>query len=244
MKDSSVPALFKELVEQPVSRLVDEAQDNGRRALAYTCSYVPEPLLNVEGLFGVRVRAPGVAGTPMADTYLSSVICSYTRSLLEFCLEGTFDSMDGWVFTASCDHMRRLYDNLDYLLKPGFIHILDVPHKNNPSAQKWMAEEISALAEKLSDAFGVDTGEAALKAAIAGQNEFFTVMRGISDLRKREDTPVSGTAFATLMASCLAAPKDLVLEPLKEFAKELESAPPVEGHRARLVFAGSNCDDP
>ncbi|MBW1990503.1 MAG: 2-hydroxyacyl-CoA dehydratase, partial [Deltaproteobacteria bacterium] len=34
------------------------------------------------------------------------------------------------------------------------------------------------------------------------------------------------------------------LEPLKEFAKELESAPPVTGHRARLVFAGSNCDDP
>ncbi|MBU2489352.1 MAG: 2-hydroxyacyl-CoA dehydratase family protein [Proteobacteria bacterium] len=244
MKQPKLPSLFKELVDMPVSRLVDQAQEQGRRALAYTCSYMPEALLNVEGLCGVRVRAPGVVGTPMADTYLSSVICSYTRSLLELTLEGTFDSLDGWVFVASCDHMRRLYDNMDYLLKPEFIHILDVPHKSGEAAEKWMTEELTELAEKLSDAFGVDTGPEAVNRAVALQNRYLDVMRELSEMRKEKNPPISGAAFSTLMTTSLASPKDLVIEPLEELAAQLRKAPGIDDHRARLVLAGSQCDDP
>ena len=244
MKQPNLPSLFKELVDLPVSRLVDQAQEEGRRALGYTCSYVPEALLNVEGLCGVRMRAPGVSGTPMADTYLSSVICSYTRSLLEFALEGTFDSLDGWVFVASCDHMRRLYDNLEYLLKPGFIHILDAPHKKGEAAEKWMAEELAALAEKISTAFGVDPGAAAVNRAVALQNRYLDVMRELSEMRREKNPPISGSAFSTLMVTTLAAPKDLVIEPLEALAAELRKAPGIDDYRARIILAGGQCDDP
>ena len=129
MNQAVIPDFFRRIIDQSVNNLAVQAQEQGKRAIACTCSYVPQPLLSLDGLFPIRVRAPGVAGTPMADTYLSSVICSYTRSIMELALEWAFDSLDGWVFTASCDHLRRLYDNLDYLNKPAFNHMIDLPHR-------------------------------------------------------------------------------------------------------------------
>ncbi|MCK7477776.1 MAG: 2-hydroxyacyl-CoA dehydratase family protein [Candidatus Moduliflexus flocculans] len=64
----------------------------------------------------------------------------------------------GWVFAASCDHLRRLYDNLEYLRRPGFSRILDVPHKTGDAAITWYTEELQLLAQALADNFGVDLG--------------------------------------------------------------------------------------
>ncbi len=244
MKQAKLPAIFKELLDTSLNPLVDQAQAQGRRAIAYTCSYVPEPLLNVEGLFSVRLRAPGVLGTPMADTYLSSVICSFTRSIMEQALEGMYDSLDGWVFVASCDHMRRLYDNLRYLQEPPFVHILDVPHKNTEAAIEWMAEEVEDLAKGLSEKFEVDTGEAALSKAIKKHNQYLTLLRDIGDLRKKKNPPISGTQFATLILSGAVSPKDMILDKMQKVHKDLEKSKGIDDYRARMLLAGSICDDP
>jgi len=165
-----LPPLLSAALDEPL-RVVNQAREAGRRALGYTCSYVPEPLLSVQGLFPVRLRAPGTVGTPLADTYLSSVTCPYPRALLEVALDGGFRHLDGWVLTASCDHVRRLYDNLEHLLSPPFLQIVDLPHKRGEAALGWFVEELRALARALATTFGVDTGPAALRAAIARQNE-------------------------------------------------------------------------
>ncbi len=239
----SLPRVIKDIVDAPISPLVDKAQEADRKAIAYTCAYVPEPLLNVDGLFGVRVRAPGVSGTPMADTYLSNVICSYVRSILEFALEGSFQSMNGWVFAASCDHMRRLYDNLDYLERPEFIHILDVPHKRSEAAVEWMREELSQLAERLAEHFNVQTDDAAVAKAIAAHNEYLAVMRDIGNLRKRPHPPLSGSTFQALLVAGSSSPKDLILPHLRVFYETADKAPGIDDYRARLLLAGSHCDD-
>jgi benzoyl-CoA reductase/2-hydroxyglutaryl-CoA dehydratase subunit BcrC/BadD/HgdB len=245
MKQPPLPAFFQDLTGQPLNRLVDEAQSQGRKAIGFTCSYTPEPLLNVPGLFSIRLRAPGVSGTPIADTYLSNVICSYTRSILEFALDFYYENVNGFVFVASCDHMRRLYDNMGYLLHPEFIHILDVPHRAGEAAMAWQTEEVRMLAEKLSAHFDVDTGPGALKGAIRAHNEYLSVMREIAALRKRDNPPLTGAQFHGILTACMVSPKDMVIEPLKELLTELrDKAAPVEGYRARLLFTGGICDDP
>ena len=82
---------FSELLDDPCNELVRKSMDEGQIPIGYSCSYVPDVMLSVDGLFPVRMRAPGIAGTELADNYLSSVICSYTRSLLEFALDGRYD---------------------------------------------------------------------------------------------------------------------------------------------------------
>ncbi|MFC1474449.1 2-hydroxyacyl-CoA dehydratase subunit D [bacterium] len=235
---------FSALLDEPLNRLVEKARGEGRRAIGYTCSYVPEPIIGVEGLVPVRLRAPGVSGTPMADTYLSSVICSYTRSLLEFALDGMFSGLDGWAFTASCDHLRRLYDNLEYLEKPEFNFIIDLPHKTGDDALDWYVEELASMARAISEHFDVDTGPDALRGAIEKHNKYIEVMRGIGNLRRRENPPITGTEFHTLTAALAASPAYLLLEKLSALRTELEGAVGPGDHRARLMLVGSQMDDP
>ncbi|MDI6795473.1 MAG: 2-hydroxyacyl-CoA dehydratase family protein [Desulfatibacillaceae bacterium] len=242
---AGIPTFFKNLVEEPLNALVEKAQDAGQRSIGYTCSYVPRPLLDVEGIFGVRLRAPGVSGTPMSDTYLSNVICSVTRSIMELALEGAFSSLGGWVFASSCDHMRRLYDNLDYLEPLDFVHILDVPHKRGEAATAWMKEELEMLAEKLAEHFGVDTGKEALARSIKEHNRLLAILRDLDKLRRLDAPPLSGAQYQMLMVAATSSPRDAIIGPLENLYKELASSTDgIDDYRARLLLAGSNCDDP
>jgi benzoyl-CoA reductase/2-hydroxyglutaryl-CoA dehydratase subunit BcrC/BadD/HgdB len=244
MNQTALPDLFGEIIADPCNPLVERAMDQGRRVIGYTCSYVPEPLLAVAGLQPVRLRAPDPSSTPMADTYLSSVVCPYCRSLLETALDGRYDFVQGWVLTASCDHMRRLYDNLLYLSPPPFAHILDVPHKTGAAALDWFTEELGRLARSLSDHFGVDTGPDALAEAIAQHNAHTGRVRALAALRQRDRPPLTGAAFHQVLVACGMAPKDALAGPLEDLALALDLAEPVSRVRARLLVVGSLLDEP
>jgi len=240
-----LPPVFEEILERPFHEGVEEARALGRKVIGTTCSCIPRPLLAVEGLQPVRMRAPGTAGTPMADTYLSSVLCSYTRSLLERALEGAFDGLDGWVFTASCDHLRRLCDNLEYLRRPPFLHMLDLPHKSGDEALGWYAQELRRLAASLAAHFGVDTGPRALSAAIREHNAHLALLRRIGDLRRREVPPISGTDFHRILLAGETGTRDRLTGPLRDLADALEgSRDGVPPFRARVMLVGSQLDDP
>lgn len=244
MNRPGIPSVFREIIHRPLNRRVEDARADGRRAIGYTCSYVPEPLISVDGLLPVRVRAPGVAGTPMADTYMSSVTCSYARSLLEFAMQGSFDFLDGWVFTASCDHLRRLYDNLAYLISPPFHYIIDLPHKTGDQALAWYIEELDQLAGALSSHFGVDTGPEALRAAIERQNKALALPGAIGQLRRRDHPPITGADFHTIVVACASAPRETLTEELGELERTLAESDGIDDYRARFMVVGSQLDDP
>jgi len=240
----ALPAVFGEILNDPAHALIDEAIAEGNTVVGYTCSYVPEALLSVDGLVPVRLRAPGVAGTPMADTYLSSVICPYTRSLLEFALEDRYHFLGGWVFTSSCDHLRRLCDNLEYLAPPPFVHMIDLPHKTGDAALDWYAREIDELAQALSAKLGVDTGPTAVATAIDRLNRQREALRAIGDLRRREHPPISGTDFHRMVVACAAAPRAKLESAVEQVARDLDQTEATVGFRARLMVVGSELDDP
>jgi benzoyl-CoA reductase/2-hydroxyglutaryl-CoA dehydratase subunit BcrC/BadD/HgdB len=236
--------VFEELLETPQNSLVEQASLNGRIPIGYTCSFVPEALLMADRLFPVRLRAPGVAGTEIADNYLSNFICSYARSILEFAMDDRYDLVQGWVFVPSCAHMQRLADNLDYLKKPAFNHVIDVPRKINQVTTIWLAEELAMLRDKLASHFGMDMGDASLMRAIDQWNSFAQTIRAIGDLRKRQAPPITGTEFHALLMASLASPKDLILPKINEFRTEIEKRPGLENYRARLMVVGGHLHDP
>ena len=244
MGSSVLPAIFDEILESPLNPLVEAALADGQRAIGYTCSFIPEAMLSVDGLLPLRIRALGTAGTPMADTYLSSVICTYPRSILELALEDRFDFLGGWVFAASCDHLRRLFDNLQSLLEPGFNHIVDVPHKRTPAALGWFVDELRILSEALSSHFNVDTGVDALRKSIARLNQQLEALRSIGNLRLRQHPPISGTDFHKLMVASATTPRASLAAPLAELAAELPEKEAISDYRARLMVVGSGIDDP
>jgi benzoyl-CoA reductase/2-hydroxyglutaryl-CoA dehydratase subunit BcrC/BadD/HgdB len=130
------------------------------------------------------------------------------------------------------------------LVRPPFAQVLDLPHKRGEAALAWWTEEVRALAAQMAACFNVDLGETAVRSAIAAYNRWLAVMRRIAESRKSEHPPISGEAFVTLMAASAAAPKDTLLPEIEALAASLAAAPPLEGHRARVLLVGSNLDDP
>ena len=236
--------VFQELLESPQNSLVEQASAESRIPIGYSCSFVPEALLMADRLFPVRLQAPGVAGTEIADNYLSNFLCSYTRSLLEFAMDDRYDLIQGWVFVPSCAHMQRLYDNLEYLKKPAFSHVLDVPRKVNEATTAWLAEELRMLADRLSSHFGVDLSDGSLTKSIAEWNRFAEVIQAIGELRKRPDPLLTGTEFHSLLMASFVSPKDLILPIIRDFHKEIEGRDGMKNYRARLMLVGGHLHDP
>ncbi|HDP24382.1 MAG TPA: 2-hydroxyacyl-CoA dehydratase [Deltaproteobacteria bacterium] len=236
--------LFDDLLESPQNTLVEQASQDGRIPIGYSCAIVPEPLIMADRLFPVRLHATGVTGTEMADNYLSSFVCSYTRSLLEFAMDDRYEYIQGWVFVPSCAHMQRLIDNLEYLRKPAFSHVIDVPRKVNDVTIAWMVEELSMLAENLSSHFSVDLGDESLSRAIAEWNSFTEIVRSVGELRKRTHPPLTGTEFHTMLMSTLASPKDLIIPKILDFKQEVQQRGSPVDYRARLMLVGGHLHDP
>lgn len=236
--------IFEDLLENPQNNLVEQAVAKGRIPIGYSCSFVPEALLMADRLFPMRLHATGVAGTEIADNYLSSFICSYARSILEFAFDDRYDLVQGWVFVPSCAHMQRLYDNLDYLKKPAFNHVIDVPRKINDSTVAWLEEELTMLRDKLADHFGADMSDSSLLKAIAEWNSFARAVKAIGDLRKRPSPPLTGTEFHALVMASLASPKDLIMPMIADFHKEIEQREGMGSYRARLMVVGGHLHDP
>lgn len=243
MKLDDWQSILNGIVEDPENDLLEKAMADGQVPVGYTCSYVPRALLSVKGLVPVRMRAPGATGTEIADIYLSNVTCSYTRSLLEYALDDRYAFLGGWVFAAGCDHVRRLLDNLAYLVTPDFTHIIDAPHRKGEIALEWYVEELRLLSKKIADHFKVDTGKRALAKAIADQNRLNGKLRDIATLRKRKHPPLSGTDFQKLMIAALTAPQHLLEDELAHIRDALDQKEGIDDYRARLMIVGGNIDD-
>jgi benzoyl-CoA reductase/2-hydroxyglutaryl-CoA dehydratase subunit BcrC/BadD/HgdB len=140
--------------------------------------------------------------------------------------------------------MQRLIDNLEYLQKPAFCHVLDVPRKVTEATIDWQAEELRMLAARLSDHFGVDMSDASLHKAISEWNAFAEVIQSIGDLRKQMVPLITGTEFHKLIMASLVSPKNLILPKILDFRKEIEQRESVGDFRARLMVTGSHLHDP
>jgi len=244
MPEEKGMALFDDIIDNSRNTLVSEAMDDGRIPMGYTCSFVPEVLLSVDKLFPLRLRAPGIGGTQLADIYLPPIICSYCRSLLEYGMNGSFDFVGGWVFNFSCQHMNRLSDVVKDVVNPPFVHVLDALHTCTENTISWMVDELGDLTEKLSNHFDVTIDNDTLKTAIDDHNLFVSVMQEMGELRKLEHPPVTGAEFQKVMTASLAAPKDLLLDHVKDFLSSVKDRDGVKDFRARLMVLGGAMDDP
>lgn len=241
---TGIDSELKDLLEMPLNHLIERAMNDGMIPVGYACSMVPEALLSAGNLFPVRMRAPGTEGTEMADLYLSSVICTYARSLLEFALDDRYSFLGGYIFTASCDHLRRLHDNLDYLKKPGFSYILDIPHKTGDAALEWTIEELKRLASALEKQFDTDMSGESINKAIEKSNALNRALSSIGTRRKLKNPPFTGTQYHRLVMAARVSPVEYMMPLLEKFLKTAEDSEGRSEYRARLMITGSGLDDP
>ena len=87
MRDLKHLYYFEKLLENSYNDLIGEAQKEGRKAIGHVCYQIPEPLLNLPGIFSVRLRAPRTGSMEMGSYYLSPILKEHSKVVLIFLME-------------------------------------------------------------------------------------------------------------------------------------------------------------
>ena len=251
MKDLKHLIFFENLLQDAQNELVTQAIEEGNVALGYNCFYIPEVLLNLKGCFSTRLRAPRCTSTDVATYYMTGRTCPYVRSILERAIEGGYNYLGALFGAESCAAMERMEEHF-YLLNPVkndkfFVTIIDPPMKGDQTNLDYYKQQLTCkVVEPMAKAYGVDTSDAAMRAAIEKHNELCEVITEIGNFRKLANPPITGYEFHVIQLVSQVCPHDLILPYLKETLDELKTREPEPEFpfRARVVVAGSEIDDP
>ena len=251
MRDLKHLIFFENLLQEANNQLVQRACAQGKLALAYNCSYIPEVLLDVEGSFSVRLRAPRCLSPDLATYYMTNRSCPYSRSILERAFEGGYNFIDALMGQECCATMNRMEQYFDYCkLIPKekfFVSCIDMPLKKTEWHAGYFRRQLEQkVIEPLRRVYGLDFSEEKLLQAIERHNELCRVITQLGDFRKLENPPITGYEFHVLQLVSLTCPKELILPYLKETLEEVRQREPdpAPAYRARVMLVGSEVDDP
>jgi benzoyl-CoA reductase/2-hydroxyglutaryl-CoA dehydratase subunit BcrC/BadD/HgdB len=240
--------MLDERIEEAVRTLenpdIVDFRSGGGRVIGFFCSYVPEELLNVDGLASFRMRALGCHATELADSYMGLFNCSYTRHCLEQGLEGNYEFLDGFVFVPGCDHMRRLHDNWAHFVKPPFLALVDVPHLRDEDAVNWYREEIEALWNKLTEQFTLPPEQEAVWEGIRKTDRTRQLLADLDRQRWQEAPRLTGRQIQEVALFAASVPKERAIPVLEGLIEDLKDHTLEEDYRARVLLMGAHLDDP
>lgn len=250
MKDLKHLYYFERLLEDANNDLIRQAQESGRICVAYTCENVPEPLLNLEGAFSARLRAPRTGSMEMGTYYMTSFLCEYSRALLERAIEGGFNFADCMITPDGCTMMNRCVENME-LLKTNekekfFYEYMEVPMKADDNGLNlYVLQCKNHILKPLQEHYGIDVSDAAIRKAVEEHNRVCELIRAIGEFRKGEHPRITGYEYHIITMVTYAAPKYLLIDKLEETLEELKTRQPDAKNRfrARVVLVGSEVDD-
>ena len=250
MKDLKHLYYFERLLEDANNDLIRQAQASGKICVAYTCENVPEPLLNLEGAFSARLRAPRTGSMEMGTYYMTSFLCEYSRALLERAIEGGFNFADCIITPDGCTMMNRCVENME-LLKTNekekfFYEYMEVPMKADDNGLNlYVLQCKNHILKPLREHYGIDVSDAAIRRAVKEHNRVCELIRAIGEFRKGDQPRITGYEYHIITMVTYAAPKYLLIDKLEETLEELKTRQPDAKNRfrARVVLVGSEMDD-
>ena len=251
MKDLKHLIYFERLLENADNELIEKKKSDGGICLGYTCFHIPEVLLNVDKCFSTRLRAPNTGSIDIATYYMSNYTCEYARALLERAIEGGYKFLDALIGVDACSMMNRSMEHFEILQvndKPNFfVTHTDMPFKiTDYTVEGYRKQMRIRVLDRLTEVFGVDTSDAAIRKAVEEHNEVCRIIQEIREMRKAENPVITGYEFHVLNLVTYTCPKALILPYLRETLAELKTRKPDKKNpfRARVAIVGSEIDDP
>lgn len=253
MKDLKYLAWFEDLLQEANNTLVAAAREQGKKCVSYICENSPEPLLNLDGCFSVRLRAPRTGSMEMATYYMTSFLCEYSRALLERAIEGGFNFSDCLIAPDGCSMINRCAENMELLhtMEKGKDHFfyehMEIPMKADDNGLNlYVLQCKNHILTPLKENFGIDISDAAIRKAVAEHNRVCELIRAIGEFRKGDRPTITGYEYSVITMATYAAPKAMLIDKLEETLEELKTREPdaVNPFRVRVALVGSEIDDP
>lgn len=226
-------------------QLVQEMKAQGKRIIGWVCIYVPEEIIYAAGFHPMRIVGSLNRDTPIADAYLYSNNCTFSRSILEEGLSGKLDFLDGFVSCNTCDHIRRLYDVWQMYLKTPYTKALGVPCKVSEATLDYFTQELHLFKKELEEKFSVSINDESLKQAIQLYNKSRILLTKLFNYRKEDPPPIWGWEVAEVIRSSWYLSREEFNLLLEDFLQKLERRDRAEfRNHFRLLLCGSELDDP
>ena len=235
---------FKEAAETIVNPELKKWMDWGGKVTGYFCCYAPEEIITAAGMVPMRVRATGSTSTELADTYLSSINCSFCRHAFNMGLLGEYDFLEAVVWLNNCDHIRRIYDNWRRKVGTPLAHMMSLPKLTGDKQVAWWREELVIFKEALEKHLGITITDDKLRKAIKTHNETRRLLRQLYDLRKKANPPITGADTLAAVIASTAMPREQYNKMLTELLNELKGAEGIKNYKFRLMLVSSILDDP
>ena len=251
MKDLKHLIYFENLLQDAQNELVTKAVEDGQIALGYNCYYIPEVLLNLEGCFSSRLRAPNCTSSDIANYYMTNRTCPYARSILERAIEGGYNYLSCLFGAESCATMERMEEHF-FLINPVkhdgfFVTQIDPPMKGDQTNLDYYKAQLKLkVVDEMKNRLGVDVSDEAMRKAIEQHNELSRIITEIGDFRKSENPNITGYEFHVINLVTTSCPKYLIIDKLRDTLEELKTREPdaKPQYRCKVLLAGSENDDP
>ena len=128
-----------------------------------------------------------------------------------------------------------------------FVTHTDMPFKiTDYTIEGYRRQMRVRVLDRLTEVFGVDTSDDALRRAVAEHNEMCGIITEIGQMRKALNPIVTGYEFHLINLVSYVCPTSLILPYLRETLEELKAREPdaKSPFRARVAIVGSEIDDP
>ena len=251
MRDLKYLSFFENLLQEANNALITQAKNEGKVCAAFVCENTPEPLLNLDGVFSVRLSAPHTGSMDIATYYMTSFLCEMSRALLERAIEGGFNFADCVIAPDGCTMINRCVENMELLKTMGegndrFFHeFMEIPLKADENGVELLVLQCkNHILKPLSENYGIDVSDAAIRKAVGEHNRVCRVITEIGKFRKEARPRITGYEFHVLTLATYVMPQYLIIDKLEETLDEIKTREPEDReYRARIAVVGSEVDD-
>ena len=251
MRDLKYLNYFENLLQEANNELIVKAKSEGKVCVAFPCENIPEPLLNLGNSFSIRLFAPNTGSMDIATYYMTNLLCETSRAMLERAIEGGYNFADCMIAPDGCTMMNRGVENMKLLNTMGngnekfFWQFMELPLKADENNVNLMVLQCkNHILKPLSENYGIDVSDAAIRKAVEEHNRICRVIRAIGDFRKEDKPRITGYEFHVLTLATYVCPKYLIIDKLEETLEEIKNREPDDKPwRARIAVVGSEVDD-
>jgi benzoyl-CoA reductase/2-hydroxyglutaryl-CoA dehydratase subunit BcrC/BadD/HgdB len=228
------------------TRLADlsKAKEQGRKVIGYPAGgYLPEELvLACEAIPLCFIQAGDNAILRDAGAYICRWFDPFWRSQIGYLTSGKdpyYTIVDLMVVPITDNHVRAFSNTLGYYTPEVESFVFGVPHIKEKLALDYYLQGIRRLKQKLEEFTGVEITGPRLKQSIELCNRERELLREISLMRRSENFAVISKDFVALNHGSYLADKEVMVDILESFIKEVKDRPSLSHNGSRILFTGS-----
>lgn len=230
------------LIEQEQRAFIDKS--DGRKKVGYFCAYTPLEVINAAGVGHARLFKAGDSETVAAgELFTQSVFCDFSKSCIGGFAQGdpVYTAIDKLYNFHTCASMKRATEVIEKFVPTKLLNLPKL--RDSKSSRLFFSDEIIELKRDLSELIGHEISDGDIREQIVRYNIMRKLIKNISELRKRDNPPISGKDFVELAKAFYYVPPEKLIDAYDKIYHELSALSDTGCRPLRLMISGSIAAD-